>query len=183
MGETILLDTAPLRDQRTMVAVSAPRFMHQTVEDVEQAWKQWAETEGFTIRRRRGDFARDLRQSRKIVVAYVSGGKWVGDCPSCNGGIATWPFHDRGCCLDCGTIYPITFPAKEEIEQAVRLLAGREENQRHWHVHRGETLEQLEAENTLLRRQSILKGAVDVNAIRDVLGHDAIEKLQKAGVV
>lgn len=157
--------------------------VHKTVQDVEEAWRKWADQYGLQIRQRRGDYSRDLRESRKALVVYVSGGRWIADCPSCSGGVAAWPGHERGCCLDCGTIYRLTYPPHNQIGQAVRLLAEREENQRHWYVHHGETVEKLEAENTLLRRTSILEGAVSMDAIRSVLGHDAIAKLQQAGVV
>ncbi len=183
MGEPLLLDTAPLRDQRTMVDVMAPNFAHKTPEEIEAAWQGWVDREGLPIRRRRGDYSRELRESRKVVVAYVSGGTWIADCPSCNGGVAAWPYHERGCCLDCGTIYRISYPPQDQIEAAVKILSERDEHHRHWHVHLGETVDHLEVENRHLRQAKILQGAVGIDAVRDVLGDDAIEKLQAAGVV
>lgn len=183
MGEPLLLDTAPLRDQRTMVNVHAPQWTHRTPAEVEAAWKEWADEYGLIVRRRRGDYSTDLHESRKVVHAFVTGGKWLALCPACNGGVAAWPYHERGCCLDCGTVYRIQYPPQPQIDEAVRLLAERPENQRHWHAHEGETVEKLAEENKLLNRQSILTGAVGLDTVLDVLGVDAIQKLKDAGVM
>lgn len=191
---SVLDDLGVIRDQRTMVGVTTPVDAHQTVADVEAGWQAWADLNGLTVRARRGDPATDLRESRKIVVAYISGSKWIGDCPACNGGVACWIANPRGCCLDCGTIYRVQFPSRADAERAVALLAERAlETDRSWFRHRGETLDQLAEENRLLAAADQLDPAaaggaavgavVELAAIAEILGADAVVRLRDAGAV
>lgn len=167
-----------------MVDVAGPAGIHRTVEDVENAWQRWAEREGLAYRRRRGDWSTDLHSSRKRVQAYVSGGKWIADCPTCNGGIACWAENPKGCCLDCGTIYPVDYPKAAEEERAIALLSARPDPlTRTWNRHKGETLDDLEAENEELLADQEPAGIVDASEIKRVLGKRALAKLQAEGVL
>lgn len=176
-----LIDTQPLRDQRSMVGPGR----HTTPADVEEAWVAWADEYGLLMRQRARDFSTDLRESRKHVSAYVSAGKWMAKCPGCNDGIACWPFYPRGCCLGCGTIYKIVFPAEAEIEHALAALAIRPEHLRFWHAHEGEPAEQLHQENARLgiTPELLLSRTLPLSAIQETLGDRAVEKLRKAGVI
>jgi hypothetical protein len=76
----------------------------------------------------------------------------VADCAGgpdgrCAGGIACWPDHETGCCLDCGTIYTIRFPEADEIQEAASALAARPAENRNWRPDRGETAKTLRGEN------------------------------------
>jgi hypothetical protein len=180
---TLQTSDSPFRDQRTMVDVSGPAGILQTVDDVEQAWQRWADREGLGWRIRRGDHSTDLHSSRKTVQAYISGGKWIADCPNCNGGIACWRDNPRGCCLDCGTIYRVDHPSETEEKRATEILLARANPEaRHWHRHRGETLDDLEAENEKLELAQP-DGVVAADEIIRVLGKSALAKLQKEGVL
>lgn len=175
-------DPSIIRDQREMVGADV---RHETVADVAAAWEDWAERYGLSYRQRRGDNTRDLRPSPKIVVAYISGGKWIADCPRCNGGIAAWSDNPKGCCLDCGTIYRVKFPPKAETERAISVLAERPDPlTRSWHVQRQETVDDLAAENEqYLVEEETPTGAVAVEDVARVLGKRALSKLQEAGIV
>jgi hypothetical protein len=178
---TDLLDTAPIRDQRTMVDVRGPEGIHRTIEDVEAAWERWATREGLPVRRLRGDWSTDLHRSRKTVQVYVSGGKWIGDCPECHDGIAGWPMHEHGCCLGCGTIYRLEYPSADEIPRIVELLQARPEKERHYNWHTGETLDDLAAANETLETEPA--GVVAADEIVRVLGKRAYAKLQAEGLL
>jgi hypothetical protein len=193
-----LLDTAPLRDQRTMTGP----WVHQTPEDVVDAWDRWINgherphpviagaTEqvagaGLVHRRRNGDDTTHLRESKKTLVVYVSGGRWIADCPRCNGGIPGWPGHDRGCCLDCGTVYKLAYPPEDEIGEVVALLAIRPEVQRNYWCHRGETPEQLQVENDAAGWATEASHgviAIPTSALEQ-LSPRTIRELEKAGLI
>lgn len=179
MAEPFLIDTPPLRDQRTMCDVTGPHEIHQTTADVETAWQTWADREGLTTRRRQGDWSTDLRRSRKTIVVFVSGGKWIGDCPECNGGVAAWPFHEKGCCLDCGTIFRLEYPPVDEVEEIAQLLARRPEQHRNYHPHQGETIDDLRRENAVWQYpdSDTQRGAVDLATLERVLAPRAYQKL------
>lgn len=173
--------TSTIRDQREMIGYAR----HQTVEDVEAAWEAWAAEHGFGVRRRRGDYSTEFRTSRKVVKAYVSGGKWVADCPGCNGGIAVWPDNPRGACLDCGTIYRVDHPSAADAERAIELLSVRPDPvTRSWHRHQGETADDLARENDVyLAERQTETGAVAVDDVARVLGDRAVAKLRSEGVL
>jgi hypothetical protein len=101
-----------------------------TTEQVVETWEARARTKGFA--RPDGSRTSELSKSKRKIAAYVSDGRWVADCPVCNGGIAAWPEHDFGCCLDCGTVCPLKFPDPAEIADAVSALAARPPMNRHW---------------------------------------------------
>lgn len=178
-----LLDTAPLRDQRTMVDVTHPAGAHQTVQDVEEAWERWADREGLPIRRRQGDFSTDLKTSRKTVEVYISGGKWLGNCPNCNGGIPGWPNHPRGCCLDCGTIFQLDYPPEAETLELAKLMSARDEIDRNYFRHLGETLDDVRATQPVFEQAASAPGGlVDLVTLRETLSPEAFDELVKAGI-
>jgi hypothetical protein len=164
-----------IRDQRVMVGLR----QHSSVEEVEAAWEQWASTHGLPVRRRRGDFTEDLHVSTTRVSPYVSGGSWVADCPLCRDAMACWWANPRACCLGCGTIFTVDHPPFEDVGRAHDLLLqrGRPED-RNWHVHRGETVQDLAAENELL--QSRGPQIVDGIDVAEILG--AVSRLRARGV-
>lgn len=167
--------------------------IHETVADVEAAWELWVKGDPrdyehfpphrLVLRERRGDYTTDLRESKQVVVAYVSGGKWIADCPVCNGGIPCWHENPRGCCLDCGTIFQVDNPKPDEVDRVNELLAVRDLHLRNYHRHRDDTVEKLVEENALITREKILSGAVSIDAVREILGDDAIEKLRGEGAI
>lgn len=116
-------------------------------------------------------FLRDRRggltpiMDARHVYAHVSDGRWVANCPQCNGGIACWDENPHGCCLDCGHVYSVRWP---EGYKEAELILGTRPNpfNRHWHPHLGETLE-------AIRVETIVHAAHDraSNAIRE--GRDA----------
>lgn len=170
-----------IRDQREMIGADR---RHETVADVEAAWEEWVARHGLPHRRRHGDNSTDLRETRKTVRAYISGGKWIADCPNCNGGVAAWRGNPRGACLDCGSIYRVNFPTRAEEKQAVELLAARPDPlTRSWHRHTGETVDELAAENErYLTDEPGPSGVVEAGEIVRVLGRKAYERLRESGV-
>ena len=89
------------------------------------------------------------------IVAYVNEGRWVADCPYCNGGIAI-PMktqHDAAC-YDCGRIYKnIDRPSGSELRQAEHELEKRPMNRnRNWNRHSGEKVSNLQQENLLMAK-------------------------------
>lgn len=102
-----------------------------TPEDVREHWAaheaKRAELGGFA--RRDGV---ELEQTGETLPAYVSDGRWVADCPHCNGGIGCWPAMPDGCCYDCGRVYAIEFPPSRDLGAAVSVLEKRPEEARHW---------------------------------------------------
>lgn len=177
---TELLDTSPLRDQRTMTGDR----LHRTVADVQAGWEEWAAKHGMIVRARRGDPALELRHSKTILPVYISGGRWIADCPNCNGGVAAWPYHGHGACLDCGTIYRLDYPTGEEVARAVELLTPRREEHRNWHRHLGEDVEHLEIENRLLPTTlQPHRVTVDVAELEQTLSSRTLAELRRKGVI
>lgn len=79
------------------------------------------------------------------VVAYVNHGRWVANCPNCNGGIPCFKGEKLGVCPDCRNGYEIQRPDKDEVKEVERLLSKRSTVNRNWFPH--ETVEQLKADN------------------------------------
>lgn len=80
--------------------------------------------------------------------AYVNQGRWVADCPNCNGGIAVSMTDATGACFDCGSIYVINKPNANQIARAEFLLSVRLlDRNRNWDRHRDEDLDDLAAQN------------------------------------
>lgn len=131
-----------LLDQRAMTGTK----FHLTREEIVEAWHHRARAVGF--RPPGGVVAvRDLTQAAEPVLAYVSDGRWVADCPNCRGGIAAWPEHNQGCCFDCGTVATIEYPDESEITEALAALAQRPDTALNWRPDRGETAQTLRHEN------------------------------------
>src|SRR5688572_32920736 len=84
---------------------------------------------------------RDHRQ----VVAYVNDSRWVASCPECNDGMLCWYDNPDACCLGCGHVFSVKFPAG--AVKAAGLLLDRPEHARNWDAHKGESLQELEREN------------------------------------
>lgn len=76
--------------------------------------------------------------------AYVNHGRWVIDCPNCNGGIRA--DADEVVCRDCGHSYKVRFPG--DREQAQRILSHRPVENQNW-LPDTETLADLKAENAV----------------------------------
>jgi hypothetical protein len=112
----------PLIDQRMM----SGHAIHSSPAEVEDFWRAHAEDQrvknGYMFAERRD--ATDFERSALPLHAYVNHGRWVADCPRCNGGVALWQEHDQGCCLDCGTIYNrITWPSQKDIAMVEKALS------------------------------------------------------------
>lgn len=78
------------------------------------------------------------------LVGYINHGRWVADCINCGGGVACGPSLPEGCCLDCGHVFGIDYPA--DWRDAVRELEARPQRFRNWEP--GETVQDLRDENT-----------------------------------
>lgn len=179
LEQAIRSSLSAIRDQRSMVGDR----IHLTVDDVEAGWLEWIGQHGLPIRRRAGDYSTDLRESRKKIVAYVSGGKWIADCPTCNGGVACWSENPRGACLDCGTIYRIDHPSPEERNLVETLLTARPRvEDRSWLRHRGEKPDNLRRENELLAQTREDDGldTYTIAEVEQILGRRAASRLRKA---
>lgn len=124
------------------------RTIHEDAASVRAEWERWPQDHnGFAIRRRLGDYSINIKRSKQPVIAFVSDNCWTGSCPRCNDGVPTWPGeNDEGCCLGCGTVYPIVYPDGEELEAGVTALLARPARNRHWHPAR-EGADDLRAEN------------------------------------
>lgn len=81
------------------------------------------------------------------VVAYVNHGRWVADCPDCNGAEFVSmgaPFMCSNCLNGGSGVYrPVTIPAQRDAIER-RLLQRKRVETRNW---RGETVAQLTDEN------------------------------------
>lgn len=154
----------PLLDTRHMLAplpahdhLGQPTGYPQrltTADDIEAHWQAWGDnrTQHRMLPFETAPGRSKLHRSNATVDAYVSDGRWVADCPGgptgkCAGGMACWPEHERTCCLDCGTVYRVRFPAAHEIREATEVLEARPPEARHWHPHRDETVSDLKREN------------------------------------
>jgi DNA-directed RNA polymerase subunit M/transcription elongation factor TFIIS len=76
--------------------------------------------------------------------AYINHGRWVIDCPNCNGGVLA--NAEEVTCRDCGHTYKVKFP--EDKEQAEQVMSHRSVVNQNWHPDT-ETLADLKAENAL----------------------------------
>lgn len=132
----------PFRDQRHMTGSD----LHSTPESVEAFWQRWAAQRGFD--RGTGLKAYSLRDSGDTLIANVSTGRWVADCPACGGGIALWVENPRACCLTCGTVYSaVDWPDADELATATLVLSVRPVGNQAWRRDRGETSQTLINEN------------------------------------
>ena len=127
-----------MRDQRDSIGVP-----DGTREDIEWLWSVF-------LRERSPLRLEQPIADKRTVVPYINHGRWVADCPECNGGIACWDENPRGCCLSCGHVYKVKWQPPDERAAACRAL-GERADRRHWNwePHRGETVERLHTENVL----------------------------------
>lgn len=79
-----------------------------------------------------------------MVDAYINHGRWVIDCPNCNGGILAVANEVQ--CKECGRTYKAKFPS--DREQAEHVLAQRPVANQNW-LPDSETVSDLKAENAL----------------------------------
>lgn len=109
------------------------------------------------LRDRRGGLTPTM--DARHVYAHVSDGRWVANCPQCNGGIACWDENPHGCCLDCGHVYPVRWPDRyREVEADLGTRAN--PFNRHWHPHLGEPPEKIFLETRAMREHE--RGAVAI---------------------
>lgn len=122
----------------------------ETAEEVRAEWAGWASRlagHGGFANRDGDDVA--LEVTGEQTAAYVSDGRWVANCPACNGGIAVWVGMPDGCCYDCGRVWLIVFPAAKDVARAEVVLDKRPGGNRHWRPDKGETVDDLKAENAV----------------------------------
>src|SRR5689334_1373498 len=80
------------------------------------------------------------------ITAYVDHGRWLIDC-ECGAANMVQPDWILAGCLACGAIHShVVIPSDRSEGEAV-LNARPREIQRNWWIHRGETVEQLQADN------------------------------------
>ena len=112
-----------IKDSRQLYGVNAP-----TAEEVRAAWAAYAAEK---IAAGQFPFSADpgvmsFRKSNKRLKAYVNEGRWIADCPRCNGGVAVWVGMPDAACYDCGRVFSdIRFPSADKILKAERLLMKR----------------------------------------------------------
>lgn len=83
------------------------------------------------------------------VAPYINHSRWLADC-DCGGGMLCWDRNPYACCLTCGTFYEVDWPAPQVRAEAVRLIATRNVVNRNWDHHKGETAQELMAQNILM---------------------------------
>jgi hypothetical protein len=64
------------------------------------------------------------------VKAYVNRGRWVADCPHCNGGIGVSPRYKEAMDFSCGTRYTVEFPS--DWPEASTVLDARPPDNANW---------------------------------------------------
>jgi len=109
--------------------------LHDVAADVKSVQAFWKDS---LARRKMTPEADDRR-----VLAYVSENRWLADCPSCGAGISCWDQNPEACCLGCGRVFVVDWPADKA--EAERLLEERAPSARHWLPL--EPVANLEAEN------------------------------------
>lgn len=136
-----------IRDSRHMYGIQA-----ETPGQVRGAWAAHIEEK---LRRGQMPFGEDLTisdfvPSNRHLKAYVNEGRWVADCPRCNGGIAVWAGMPDAACYDCGRIFSdIKFPKDRDRVRAERVLSKRKSTRRmHWDPD-NESVEDLKVENAV----------------------------------
>lgn len=81
---------------------------------------------------------RQVVDDDRALIAYVNHGRWVADCPHCNGGIMLDPTWPLAACLGAGchrVFRAIAQPA--EWAQIEEILAVRPVPHQHWGYERG----------------------------------------------
>jgi len=96
-----------------------------------------------------GNFSKH-KATKKSVKAYINWGRWVADCPDCNGAEIVSKAEKKLWCLSCnnvyndGKCYSVTFPKNTEAIEKIILARPNLEN-RNWEV--GETVTELKKQN------------------------------------
>lgn len=169
-----------------MVGITDLSRAHRTVAEVEAAWERWLAKNPPLVRQRAGDTSRELRTTKRRLVCHISAGRWVAQCP-CGGGVPGWPFHERGACLDCGTIWKLDYPSREEIVEIVKLLRVRPGQQRNFRPDLGEDVDLLRRENAVYRFDHDQADSRIVRAsigdLRSLLSKKAFGELERAGLL
>jgi hypothetical protein len=120
--------------------------IHTSPQSVEAFWYRFARAHGFD--RGDGEPIHQLQPSERPLIANVSTGRWVADCPNCGGGVALWRENVRACCLTCGCVYSgIDWPDAAEMAEAEAILLARPPANQAWRRDIGETLDDLRREN------------------------------------
>lgn len=127
-----------IKDQRTITGGADAR-------EIRRRWRDFIEQNGAPER----DDERSLEQTNEVVAAYINHGRWVADCPNCNGGIAAWAENDACCCLDCGRVYHAVFPSTRKRDKVEAILLERPSGAyMNWNPDR-ESIADLKAESIL----------------------------------
>lgn len=100
--------------------------------------------EAFRQRAERVARERNARHDDGVFIARIEHGRWIADCP-CGSGVAVHPEWPSAGCLECGRWWPVLVPVQWREIEAV-LIVRPLPITRGWVT--GETVEQLEAENT-----------------------------------
>ena len=79
-----------------------------------------------------------------IAVAYVNHGRWVADCPECNGAEIIAQGQTM-LCGSCGAEHQVDFPDKPTREGIVAALTVRKPSNQNWYPH--EQVTELVAQN------------------------------------
>lgn len=78
--------------------------------------------------------------------AYINHGRWVVDCPRCNGGVKV--SEQEAGCPDCGAELAVGWPDQADRDAAEEVLAVRPTENRNWYP-ATEDVDDLKAENLL----------------------------------
>ena len=130
---------------------------HGTLEGVRQHWHDFLARNGKQI---------TPDPKGRPVRAYINDNRWVADCPSCGAGIICWPANPQGCCLLCGHLFTVEWPA--DRERAEQILEERPPANRHWKPW-AEPIDKLERENELMRNVQARPTLTIVEPVRAVL--------------
>lgn len=123
--------------------------LHTSVQEVEAFWQDFAVAHGFVRSDSGVREPGELEETGETVAAYVSDSRWVADCPRCGAGMAAWPEAPKVCCLDCGSLYAVSFPKPRELAAALTVLEARpDQSTRNWRPE-DEDVADLKAENAL----------------------------------
>lgn len=70
--------------------------------------------------------------SGPALVAYVSAGRLVADCPICGSGVACGKDDPDAVCMECGTVHQIVRPDAQELDEILPVLEARPTRARNW---------------------------------------------------
>lgn len=149
-----------------VIADARHAYKVETVEGLEAFWLDFLERHHRVLR------ANDPLDE---VDAYINRMRLLVDCPFCNAGNYAWNRCPLSCCLDCGLLVKVRFPAPTVLSHAIRLLAVRPIVNANWNAHQGETIEELERENRWLLNEP----SVEKNGLVVPVGLDVPEALER----